>query len=407
MRNIKTCSVTTQAVGRYQEGCLKLVKNTWYSIYRVSQPDADGNIQRKQHWQRLASKLDYPHRTQAQILHDAHMLKVNGGGAVSRQFAMSVAEYFRSTYSVTYLSKHLSKPTRVSYQRGFNKYLLPRIGDLRMSEVRPFHITRMLQAILDDNPNLAHGTLKLIKSITSSVFQYAFSEGATDINPVRGARLPKGGTPKRERPIWTLAQVMAALRILRSPVKEVFAIAIFGGLRIGEIAALRWEDYKRSDKGELVLDIKRSVDLGSSHELLNCKNAAARKPVPVIPTLKTILDEYRRTRALPSTGGWMFPAPRTPEHPINARNLDRDLKKVAGIVGVENIGWHDLRHSAATILKHLGVDDFTIQRVMRHGDVSTTRAIYIHATDQSTERAMQEFEKAVRSQAEALDESVQ
>lgn len=405
MRNIKTCSVATQAVTSYQAGSLKQKGKSWYSLYRVTLL-TNGKRERKLHWENLGSVLDFPHESQAQLLHDAHMLKVNGGGAVSRQFAMSVAEYFRSTYSIAYLSKHLSKPTQVSYQRGFNKYLLPRIGDLRMTEVRPFHITRMLQAILDDNPNLAHGTLKLIKSITSSVFQYAFSEGATDINPVRGARLPKGGKPKRERPIWTLAQVWAALRILRSPVKEVFAIAIFGGLRIGEIAALRWEDYKRSEKGELVLDIKRSVDLGSSHELLNCKNAAARKPVPVIPTLKTILDEYRRT-ALPSTGGWMFPAPRTPEHPINARNLDRDLKKVAGIVGVEDIGWHDLRHSAATILKHLGVDDFTIQRVMRHGDVSTTRAIYIHATDQSTERAMQEFEKAVRSQAEALDESVQ
>ncbi len=54
-------------------------------------------------------------------------------------------------------------------------------------------------------------------------------------------------------------------------------------------------------------------------------------------------------------------------------------------------GWHARRRGLATNLKQLGVDDLTIQKVMRHEDVSTTRRCYIKSVATSAQHAMEQL----------------
>src|SRR5689334_6240658 len=56
-------------------------------------------------------------------------------------------------------------------------------------------------------------------------------------------------------------------------------------------------------------------------------------------------------------------------------------------------GWHAFRRGLATNLHDLGVDDITIQHILRHSDVSITRASYIRTLPEQTVDAMQQFEE--------------
>ena len=62
------------------------------------------------------------------------------------------------------------------------------------------------------------------------------------------------------------------------------------------------------------------------------------------------------------------------------RNLLRDFYRIRNRGHLPRIRFHDLRHSAATILKMAGVPDQAIQNMLGHASVRTTQEIYIHLT---------------------------
>src|SRR5215813_15601585 len=52
-------------------------------------------------------------------------------------------------------------------------------------------------------------------------------------------------------------------------------------------------------------------------------------------------------------------------------------------------GWHTFRRGLATNLHRLGVDDVTIQAILRHSNVAVTQKCYIKTASEQTQAAMQ------------------
>ena len=59
---------------------------------------------------------------------------------------------------------------------------------------------------------------------------------------------------------------------------------------------------------------------------------------------------------------------------------------------IEWHGFHAFRRGLATNLRALGVDDLTIKEILRHSDVSVTRAAYIKRVDEKSVEAMDKLE---------------
>ena len=62
--------------------------------------------------------------------------------------------------------------------------------------------------------------------------------------------------------------------------------------------------------------------------------------------------------------------------PLEPRNMLRDFYRIRDCAELPRIRFHDLRHSAATILKMAGVPDQAIQQMLGHASVRTTQEIY-------------------------------
>jgi site-specific recombinase XerD len=66
---------------------------------------------------------------------------------------------------------------------------------------------------------------------------------------------------------------------------------------------------------------------------------------------------------------------------------DRVIKPALGKAGLKWYGWHACRKGLASNLKELGIDDLVIQRILRHGNVGTTRKSYVKVRNIKVEHA--------------------
>ena len=90
--------------------------------------------------------------------------------------------------------------------------------------------------------------------------------------------------------------------------------------------------------------------------------------------------------------------------PIDLINLaDRVIKPALGKSGLKWYGWHVYRRGLASNLQELGIEDLVIQRILRHGDVGTTRKSYIKVRNMKVEDAMRQLAQTF----EACTDSVQ
>lgn len=175
------------------------------------------------------------------------------------------------------------------------------------------------------------------------------------------------------------------LDVLPEPAATIVAAAAFTGARKGEVCGFLRENYD----GEQIC-ISQSFSRG---HVMEPKTRRSRAPVPVIGQLAKRLELHRALSGNPANG-FMFPSPA--EKPINMDALARDVVvPLASKVGVEWRGWHAFRRGLATNLHRLGVPDKTIQRILRHANVSVTQNCYIKTADSDVAAAMQQFERSL------------
>src|SRR5229473_3544806 len=131
-----------------------------------------------------------------------------------------------------------------------------------------------------------------------------------------------------------------------------------------ELRGLRWSDFR---DGQFF--ITRTV--WNTSERDKTKTIDAKAPVPVLKLLAKILEPLR-------SDGYIFAGPKN-GRPLNLANLARRVivpKLMSAGVQCWS-GWHGFRRGLATNLFELGEDEATIQAILRHADVKTTRRHYI------------------------------
>jgi integrase len=221
-----------------------------------------------------------------------------------------------------------------------------------------------------------------VKALLSSIFTYAKQKDAVrGANPVQGVKV-EGRRYKPTRHAYTLEDIQNMVTKLPEPARTVVIVAAFAGLRLSEIRGLRWEDYT-GDEIRVVRSVWRT-HVGSTKTEERGEN-----PVPVIPILRTALDEHRKRY----TGDGFIFAGEWRGTSLNLDNLARRV--ITPIIGDAWKGWHSFRRGLGTNLYGLTVPSKVIQEILRHADVSTTERHYIVVDRNETKRAMKKFEQAV------------
>jgi integrase len=125
------------------------------------------------------------------------------------------------------------------------------------------------------------------------------------------------------------------------------------------------------------------------------KSARSRRAIRLPDVIVTRLKQHRKRQLeerLLAGGRWQESGlvfTTTIGTPLDARNVAREYKTMLASAGLPSIRFHDLRHTAATLLLALGVDARTIMETLGHSQISLTLNTYAHVlpTLQSTAAA--------------------
>jgi integrase len=392
---------------REQKGQVFHKGKSWFVRYCDDVIQTDGTVKRKRVCKKLSVDFcdEYRTRKSVQPFVDEILAPVNGG-LLNPQSTMSVTEFVEKVYLREYVEKQLRAATLKQYRDVWEDHLKARMGKLTLRGFRTVHGEQLLAQVAAQT-RLGRSSLKHIKAFLSGLFKQAKRLGILDgVNPIQDVSIPRTPEPE-ETYAYSLAEVTRMLSFLAEPERTIVLTAALTGLRKGEIRGLCWGDFDGQ-----TLSVRRSI----WNSVENApKTNRSKAPIPVVKQLADALEKHKLRR------GEKLAQPQMPifqagnGKPLNLDNLVRreivpaltrcevcakredehakaehELKLDTSIPRWH--GWHAFRRGLATNLHTLGVDDKTIQAILRHSNESLTINVYIKSVTESQVNAMDVLE---------------
>jgi len=281
--------------------------------------------------------------------------------------------------------------TFISYEGHVRLHIVPVIGRILLAKLTPADVRRLIAHRLDTgaSPRSAQYT----HVVLSRALRLAEREGMIGRNV---AALVSGPRVRRAeiRPLDP-AQARTLLETARGDrLEALYTVATALGLRQGEALALRWQDVDLDARTlrvtatlQRVPPMLRGPDdggRGTRYRLEPPKTARSRRTIHLPGVVVTALREHRvrqleeRVGAGAAWQGWDLVFATTIGTPLDARNVSRAFVDLLQRAGLPRIRFHDLRHSAATLMLAQGVDARTIMETLGHSQIGTTMNTYAH-----------------------------
>jgi integrase len=200
-----------------------------------------------------------------------------------------------------------------------------------------------------------------------AIFRRAVARGDVAVNPTTGLELP-AVRGRRDR-IVSPERAAKLLDALPEGDRAMWATALYGGLRRGELQALRWDDV---DLAKGVIRVERAWDVREGQ--IESKSRAGRRTVPIAVVLRRdYLVEHKQR-----TGGRGHVFARANGKPFDAVTIGERSKNAWRRVELEPITLHEARHTFASLMIAAGVNAKALATYMGHASVTITYDRYGH-----------------------------
>jgi integrase len=343
----------------------------------------------------------------------AELKKLHGrtvAGDVLNTSTPSVARYLDEWFATQ--ADTWRPSTRRSYRGAIDGHLVPAFGPLRLEHLTPQRIQRWLTEHKQE-----HGARRRI-ALAHAVLRSALAEARRlQIVAINAAELVKVPKPKA-RPIMplTVAQASAFLTAANDHrLGALFSVALACGLRLGEATGLRWEDVDL-DSGEIRIRQQLQV-VGKALVAQDLKTEKSRRtlilPDVCVRALKAHRTRQReeRLKAGPRwvDTGLVFTTYRTCKEGkgegmkvgagLHPRNVTRVLESLLTAAKLPHVRFHDLRHSAASLLIGQGVELVEVSKLLGHSELRITADLYSHLVKQTAAKAARLMDALLGPQA--------
>ena len=301
-------------------------------------------------------------------------------------------------------SKENLKPgTRADYQRHINNYIVPQLGMIYLTDLRPLHCQDLVQHVKRegrDGKKLSAKTINNIIATLHSMLDTAVRLELIPSNPADKLEKPK----MVKKPIKVLDKDVQAAFIAAvesNPYRDIYILGMHTGARISEVLGLRWSRVNLQ-AGEIIIDaqLQRQRKGVTTRTLASTKTDNVRTvvvPDLVVAMLKSV--RLRQSEAQLRAGelwhneyGLVFT--REDGSPMPHTTISNDFKRIATSIGKPDLSFHALRHTYATDEIASGTDPKTVADTLGHSTVAMTMDVYAAASTDAKRAA------AKRRQAE-------
>lgn len=245
--------------------------------------------------------------------------------------------------------------------------------DVPLNRLRRSHVAAWVKHM--DVSGLQPSTIHTRFTNVRTVLRAAVADRLISGDPSDQVRLPARGRRETSMRIPTSPQVGALLATCPEEFRAFVALCAFGGLRLGEAAAIRGEDIDFL-RGRLTIERQVQRAGGGAVEVREPKYGSVRT-IYLPEALKELLSVHLERFVLPTERrGYLFSgADGCPPHQNTVGHRWRSAVRRAGVEGVR---LHDLRHYYASGLIAAGCDVVTVQKALGHGKATTTLDTYAH-----------------------------
>ena len=273
--------------------------------------------------------------------------------------------------------------TQERYQNIIELKIIPALGSVPLTELRPRQVDAMLGGLLDSG--LAPATVRAIHTVLSAACKEAVKLEMIDHNPVAAVSPP----PKRRTPVvLPEARVVGALLRLAQeegdPLFPFLHLLTYTGMRRGEALALRWGNVNLA-QGFLSV-VESAVKTRTQGLVLEKpKSANGTRIIDLDRLTIELLAEHLETQIRAG----LFDGDEPPPDALVFRardggllkvtNIQRGLKRLGQRVGWSGITFHSLRHFHATLALQQRQNPVVVSRRLGHASVTTTLDTYGHS----------------------------
>jgi len=259
-------------------------------------------------------------------------------------------------------------------------HLIPGLGYMRLQKLATSDIQSLYAKKLREGTSAS--LIVSVNGVLHKALEHARLLKIVGVNVAHGIALPH--MEKYEGPVLEAEQARLLLEKARErDLDVIIALAVVAAMRRGEILGLRWSDINLT-KGELQISRTLSYRAGYSFFENKPKSKTSERPIMLPRFLIDLLNAHRvRQLELKAAAGssWVerdLVFPDAKGKFIVPDTLLYRFHRLLEEVGLPRMRFHDLRHSAATILLSMGVPANMVQELLGHSNVSITLGIYGH-----------------------------
>ena len=269
-----------------------------------------------------------------------------------------------------HMRPRVKRSTYHEYRRNLEIHVIPRIGAMRLSRVRPLHVQEVInQTAATGKYAAANNARRYLKQ----AFRQAERWELISHNPLANIEPVPRPPPKHGK--WERDEITRFLKAAEGSVYHgIFYAALFTGMRQGELRGLEWEAV-----GESTLTVYQTASRYAQGKLDTPKTPASARIIPMGPELKeVILSQPRRGRFVFSTGRGTM---------MTARNILRAFESAIAKAEVPRIKFHDMRRIAATFWARKGFTPKQIMKLLGHSTPHVALSVYTQVLEEQMEAA--------------------
>ncbi len=279
-----------------------------------------------------------------------------------------------------HINVHIHEGARAEYRAAVDEHVLPQLGEIRLKDLHLRDLNQLQAKLCSLRSKRARGaggalapsTVNFLTSLVRHIVKWGIRNSYLSDDPL--ANFKKLKEPKRMPTFWTIEERDQFLALIRDPGVvlardpkehiqsiEIFTIALYTGMRRGEILGLKRDSV---DLERRTIKVGRTYDV-NMRKLYETTKSTRDREIPMHERVYEIL-RLKKNKSADSLifdigyPGWI--------------NGFKDLCKRAGI---KPIRFHDMRHTFAAILVSNGVPLAVIQELLGHSKIETTM-VYAH-----------------------------
>ena len=300
---------------------------------------------------------------------------------------------------LTSAKSRLTEHSWRTYEQIIRDYICPGLGKVRLRDLNPAVIQRFYDRKVTEGLGLR--TVQRTHTIIHAALNSALKLGLLGRNPDNATQPPK--PKRREMKYLDAAQVKKLLETARRTGDRNYALyylAVSTGMREGELLGLRWDDVNL-DQGVLHVRFSLKRLWSGVLALQQPKTKTSVRAIKLGSQTVEILQLQKIRNSIDAEKAgklWKeqnFVFPSSVGTPMDPTNLIKAFRKLLRLADLPRIRFHDLRHTAASLMLNNGVDVLVASHRLGHARPSITLDVYGHLIPSMQAHAVEVLEELI------------